>query len=311
MRNYQRELDMLRERIAQWREDQTVLERLRLQEEDWRREVETRTTRLSKEERDVEKLEKLTISSILASLRGSKDEDMDRERAEAYTARLRLQEAERQLAEVREEILDRQRRIAENKNCEAEYEALLREKEAELRRRDPALAEKLADLERGELELTARRKELREAEEAGQQVLFQLNAALGHLEDAEGWGTWDVFGGGLVSDVMKYSRLDDAQQQLTGVTSALRRYRTELEDVARTVEFNMKHDDFTQTMDIWFDNIFTDLAVLDRIRQSRDQLLDLESRVRGIQEGLTWDLEKVETELNALRTERDELVRKA
>ena len=51
MRNYQRELDMLRERIAQWREDQTVLERLRLQEEDWRREVETRTTRLSKEER--------------------------------------------------------------------------------------------------------------------------------------------------------------------------------------------------------------------------------------------------------------------
>ena len=142
-------------------------------------------------------------------------------------------------------------------------------------------------------------------------MLFQLNAALGHLEDAEGWGTWDVFGGGLVSDVMKYSRLDDAQQQLTGVTSALRRYRTELEDVARTVEFNMKHDDFTQTMDIWFDNIFTDLAVLDRIRQSRDQLLDLESRVRGIQEGLTWDLEKVETELNALRTERDELVRKA
>ena len=124
-------------------------------------------------------------------------------------------------------------------------------------------------------------------------------------------GSFDVFGGGLVSDVMKYSRLDDAQQQLAGVASALRRYRTELEDVARTVEFNMKHDDFTQTMDIWFDNIFTDLAVLDRIRQSRDQLLHLESRVRGIQEGLTWDLEKVETELNALRTERDELVRKA
>ena len=311
MRDYQRELDALRERMAQRREDQTVLERLRLQEVDCRREVETRTARLGKEERDVEKLEKLTISSMLASLRGSKDEDIDRERAEACAARLRLREAERQLAQVREEILDRQRRIAESKNCEAEYEALLREKEAELRKTDPALAEKLADLERRELEWTARRKELREAEEAGRQVLFQLNGALGHLEDAEGWGTWDVFGGGLVSDLMKYSRLDDAQQQLTGVASALRRYRAELSDVARTVEANIKPDDFTQTMDIWFDNIFSDWAVLDRIRQSREQMQELKNRVRDIQNSLTWELETTEEKIKALWTERDELVRKA
>ncbi len=311
MRDYQRELDALRERMAQRREDQAVLECLRRQEEDCRREVEARTAQLGKEERDVEKLERLTISSILASLRGSKDEDMDRERAEAYAARLRLQEAERQLSEVREEILDRQRRITKNKNCEAEYEALLREKEGELRKSDPALAEKLAALEGQELELTARQKELREAEEAGRQVLFQLNGALDHLEEAEGWGTWDVFGGGLVSDMMKYSRLDDAQQQLCEVASALRRYRAELADVARTVEADVKPDNFTQTMDIWFDNFFSDWAVLDRIRQSREQLLNLESQVRGIQEGLKWDLEKTEAELEALRNERDELVRKA
>lgn len=311
MRDYQRELDALRERMAQRREDQAVLERLRRQEEDCRREVEARGARLDKEERDVEKLEKLTISSILASLRGSKDEDMDRERAEAYAARLRYQEAERQLAEVREEILDRQRRIQENAGCEAEYQALLREKEAELRKTNPALAEKLAELERRELELTARQKELREAEEAGRQALFQLDGAIGHLEDAEGWGTWDVFGGGLLSDVMKYSRLDDAQQQISQVGSALRRYRAELEDVARTVEFDVKPDNFTQTVDIFFDNMFTDWAVLDRIRRSRDQMLDLESRVQSIQDGLLRDLEGTEAELEALRTERNELVRKA
>ena len=311
MRDYQRELDALRERMAQRREDQAVLARLRQQEEDCRREVEARAAQLGKEERDVEKLEKLTISSILASLRGSKDEDMDRERAEAYAARLRYQEAERQLSEVREEILDRQRRIQENAGCEAEYEALLREKEAELRKTNPALAEKLAELERRELELTARQKELREAEEAGRQALFQLDGAIGHLEDAEGWGTWDVIGGGLLSDVMKYSRLDDAQQQISQVGSALRRYRAELEDVARTVEFDVKPDNFTQTVDIFFDNMFTDWAVLDRIRRSRDQMLDLESRVQSIQDGLLRDLEGTEAELEALRTERNELVRKA
>lgn len=75
MRDYQKELKTLRERIAQRREDITVLENLRRQEEAFRREVEAKSRQLHKEEQDVERLEKLTLSSIFASLRGSKDED--------------------------------------------------------------------------------------------------------------------------------------------------------------------------------------------------------------------------------------------
>lgn len=311
MRDYQKELKTLRERIAQRREDITVLENLRRQEEAFRREVEAKSRQLHKEEQDVKRLEKLTLSSIFASLRGSKDEDIDREKAEAYAARLRLQEAERQLREVQEELLDRQHRIRENADCERQYEALLREKEAELREADPVLAKKLMEFERRELELTARQKEWKEAVAAGKQVLFQLDAALGNLDDAEGWSTWDVFGGGLVSDLMKYSRLDDAQQQISGVQSALRRYQSELADVARAAEFNVRPDSFTQTMDIWFDNIFADWAVLDRIRQSKDQLLDVENRVQRIQRELEQDLGRTETELTALKQERDGLVQKA
>lgn len=311
MRDYQKELGELRERIAQRREDMTVLKSLCQQEEACKCEVETRSAQLSKEERDVEKLETITLSSIFASLRGSKDEDIDREKAEAYAARLRLQEAERQLREVQQEILDRQRRIQENAACEQQYETLLREKEAELRKADPVLAEKLMELEQRELEMTARQKELREAVAAGKQVLFQLAGALGNLGDAEGWGTWDVFGGGLVSDVMKYSRLDAAQRQISHVQSALRRYQSELADVAQAAEFEIRPDGFTQAMDIWFDNIFSDWAVLDRIRQSKDQLVNMEERVHRIQAGLELDLDQAEAALETLRTERNELVRNA
>ena len=311
MRDYQKELETLRERIAQRREDMAVLESLRRQEEVCHREVETRTLQWNWEERDVEKLETLTLSSIFASLRGSKDEDIDREKAEAYAARLKLQEAERQLSEVQEEILNRQRRIQENDGCERAYQALLREKEEELRREDAVLAKKLSDLERRELEITAQRKELREAVSAGKQVLFQLDASLGKLGDAEGWSTWDVFGGGLVSDVMKYCRLDEAQQQISSVQSALRRYQSELADVAQTVEFGLQQDGFTQTMDIWFDNIFADWAVLDSIRRSKDELMGVENRVQSIQWKLEQELQETETELDNLKRQRNELVRRA
>ena len=98
MWDYQRELNELRERIAALRNDTAVLEDLRRQEEVCRREAEERSAQWSREQRDVDRLEKVSLSSIWASLRGSRDGDMDRERAEAWAARLRYQEAERQLA---------------------------------------------------------------------------------------------------------------------------------------------------------------------------------------------------------------------
>ena len=81
--------------------------------------------------------------------------------------------------------------------------------------------------------------------------------------------------------------------------------------MARAAEFNVRPDSFTQTMDIWFDNIFADWAVLDRIRQSKDQLLDVENRVQRNQWELEQDLGRTETELTALKQERDGLVQKA
>lgn len=307
----EQELDMLQEQIVRRKEDRALLERLLRQEETLRRETESCAGQLKSEERDVEKLEKLTLSSILASLRGSRDADMERELRETAAARLRLQEAERQLAEIREEISDVRRRIKESRGCEAAYQALLEKKENVLRQRDPALAERFAMLEARERELLSRSKELEEAVRAGEQALFQLEGASGQLENAESCGTWDVFGGGLIFDMMKYSSLDDAQRQIGEAAGALRRYRAELEDVARTMEIGVLPDGFTRTADIWFDNIFSDLAVLDQIRQVQEQLLTLRSGIEGIQRELEQEQEDTREALRALRTEREELVRKA
>ena len=311
MKNYEQELDMLRQRIARRREDLSMLDQLYGQEERCRQEVSQRQAEWSKEQRDVERLERLTLSAVLASLRGSKDEDIEREQAEAYQARLHLQEAERQLREVQEEIWVRRRRVEENGACEKEYEAVLREKEKALRQHDPALAERLADLERQEVALTLRRQELAEALQAGQEALFSLEAAQGALNSAGNWGIWDVAGGGLLTDMMKYSCLDEAQSRLEQVRSSLRRYQAELADVARALEVEIRPSGLGSTLDIWFDNVFSDWAVLDQISQSQRQLSGAQSQIEGVQRGLEGELRQVEGDLSALRQERDEQVRRA
>lgn len=311
MRDYEKELNALREQIAQRREDQSVLSNLYRQEESCKRNVAESMTQLAKEERDVEKLEKLTISSVLAALRGNKADEIDREKREAYAARLRLQEAERQRDEIQYEIRLRKERIKASETCEQRYETLLREKAEAVRQTDPVLAEKLTELEQRELGLTSRKKELEEAFTAGRQAMDRIRSAIVDLDDAEGWSTWDILGGGLIVDAMKYSSMDEAQMKMEQVQSDLRRYQAELADVAQTAAFDLQPDGFLQFTDFFWDNIFSDLAVRDHIDQSQNRMQTLMEQVQQIQTNLEQELDETERDLKQLREEKNELIRKA
>jgi len=311
MRDYDRELAQLRERIAQRRENITVLGQLKEQERYWMQEGASRLVQWNKEQKDVERLERVSLSSVWATLRGSKEADMDREKAEEWTARLKWQEAQRQLAEIQSEIKDREARIAADDDCETRYEAVLVEKEQAYRKKDPVLAAKLADIERREMPLAVRCKELREAVDAGERAMSQIATALEKLDAADSWSTWDILGGGLLADVMKYNNLDEAQRLIEQVQSDLRRYQAELADVAQMAQFKLQYSDMLHVADVFFDSFFADWMVSDRIAEAASQLRTVENQILETQDGLKFDLEATGKELAILRDEREEAVRLA
>ena len=306
MKNYDRELEQLRERIAQRRENIAVLEQLKEQEKYWMREGASRMVCWQKEEKDVERLERISLSSVWAMLRGSKEEDIDREKAEEWAARLKWQEAQRQLAEIQCEIRDRKERIAADEDCEERYKAVLEEKAQIYREKDPVLAEKLA-----EMPLAVRDKELREALEAGEFAGTNLEAALEKLDAADLWSTWDLFGGGILTDVMKYNNLDEAQKLMEQVQSSLRRYQAELADVAKIAQFDLQYSDMLRLADVFFDSFFADWMVSDHIADAARRLREVKDQLLETQESLRFDLEAVGKELAVLHTERIDAVQNA
>lgn len=102
------------------------------------------------------------------------------------------------------------------------------------------------------------------------------------LDSAHGWGTWDLVGGGLVSDLAKYGHLDDAQEQIERLQVALRRFKTELADVEIDADVQVTVDGFLKFADFFFDNLFTDWAVLDRIGQSQQQVQDTRRQIERV-----------------------------
>ena len=70
---------------------------------------------------------------------------------------------------------------------------------------------------------------LRETEEAigaGQEAHRQAQQVLDSLRSARGWGIYDLLGGGMLSGLMKHSRMDRAQQQLADLGRALKPRRS-------------------------------------------------------------------------------------
>ena len=84
--------------------------------------------------------------------------------------------------------------------------------------------------------LQNQKRELQEAISAGQIALECTDRILESLGSAEGWGTWDLFGGGIIADMAKHSHLDDAQAMVEELQTQLRRFKTELADVTISAE---------------------------------------------------------------------------
>lgn len=304
MNYYQEQLDQLRERIARKRKLSTEINAL----ENQRASLATRVQQLKEEtyqeQLDVDKLENFSAAKLFAQIMGNLDERLEKERSELYAAALRYDSARQELHAVEADLAARREELSLLGNCETEYDRLLEARARELRQdpQSPA-ARRLLALEERQAQLASREKELQEAIQAGYDALSDISSIESTLSSAEGWGTWDVFGGGLISDMAKYSHLDDAQQQINGLQRSLSRFRTELADVDIRTGIQIEVDSFLHFADYFFDNIFTDWAVLDRIRHTQSQIHEVDGSVRTILSRLERDLEQCRRDRQVVQQE--------
>lgn len=130
--------------------------------------------------------------------------------------------------------------------------------------------------------LKVQKRELLEAINAGKTALHTVNEVLETLDNAEGWSTWDVMGGGLMADLAKYEELDNAQEQVEQLQVELRRFKTELADVEITADLQVAVDSFLKFADFFFDGLFADWAVLDHINQAQSRVENTKSQIKRV-----------------------------
>ena len=132
-------------------------------------------------------------------------------------------------------------------------------------------------------------KEVREALHAGEQALMSLQEAQRYLNSAGNWGIVDILGGGLITDLIKHSKMNNAQQCMETAKQDLRQFQQELDDVDEYLP-NIKVGDFLTFADFFFDGFITDIFVQSRISDSKKQVAEAIFQVESIVNRLKAEL---------------------
>lgn len=192
-----------------------------------RKQLEEKMLELSVEHRrevqDVKDLEGLTMTSILSSLSGTKQKNLEKEQREAEEAALRLEEAKGVLEQVEKELQSVDSEVRRLRGSKEKYETALKEKAVQMEA--AGVKTGFSDLEEKLGKLETEFIEVSDVLQLGYALRSQLQGIMDILRSSRNWGWADLLGGGPVTGALKRDRMEQARKALAGLDMILEYFR--------------------------------------------------------------------------------------
>ena len=284
MNYYDSELQRLQSEIMEKQRTDAKLSDLFLQQSDLEKRTDELEKIMRKEQDDVDRLNARSLTAFFYRATGKMGEKLTKEEAEAYAAAVKYDAAKNELQAVNNDIEYCQRRLSDLQDCEQQYERVLKEKTEQIKQSGVPEAGRIMQIENEIAFLENQQKEIQEAINAGNQAFYIARKILEDLNSAKNWSTFDLMGGGLIADMAKYDKLNKVQDQIQDLQNALRGFRTELADVTERISGNLYVEigDFLHFADYFFDGLFTDWMVYDKINDSRNRTMQTSDQIQKI-----------------------------
>jgi hypothetical protein len=307
--NYNEQLQKLQKKVSQEKSVEAKLRELKSQKDELNSRVYVFKKTMKNEQADVERLERTSLSSVFYAMIGRKDEMLDKEKAEAYAAKVKYDAAVEELRLIEEDLHRMETQLYDIIACKKEYDLLLEEKREAIKAVNSIEAERIFQIEEKIAEQKNHQKEIKEAVSAGTRALGTAVSILSDLDSAQNWGTYDLVNGGLIAGMAKHSYLDEAQNKVITLQSQLRKFKTELTDITIQADMKVNVDGFLRFADYFYDGLFSDWAVLDRIGQSKSSVHSVKTKIENVLSQLDRMDRAAEQMIQQLEMERDSIVK--
>lgn len=125
-------------------------------------------------------------------------------------------------------------------------------------------------------------KEIKEAKAAAIEVLLRLDEAVKSLDDASSMSAWDMLSGGPFFSVIKRKHIQEANLSIKEAGIYLKCLNEELVDFGMKLPKEVSDTMSDNVMDIYFDNLFTDVRVAGEIREKLDEVKSFRTSIENL-----------------------------
>lgn len=264
-----------------------------------------------KELEDLSEIESKGLKTFFYKVLGSKEEQIEKERQEYLTASLKFNEYQKTVEILEFELDLLKKKLGDSTSLKKQLEVLKSQRENEILRSHPALAQQLLGLSKQVDELYGFRKELVDVETVGTKCIKSLNDMVQYLKQAKQWGNWDMVGGNRSRQAgySKMAAIDKAKNISVWVKHELMNLNKELKDVGhQNGEFQLNMDNFNSFTDIFFDNLITDWVVQQKISNTLSNTVSVRDRVVLILKSIQSEIAKSDKQINTLNLEKDRIL---
>jgi chromosome segregation ATPase len=260
-----------------------------------------------KQAKNVERLEESTLSGFFLRLFDRYEAKLEQEYQVKIRAKLEYDKAWAHLQSIDADRHALGSRLTEIKRYRALYEKEMAARRENLAKCTSSQGQVLAEIEQECAELVTEATRLQSARSATRRIVSTAKAAMDSLAGAKDWATWDVFSSGIITHVMKYSHVDDAEKHINKLSSQLRELAAvDVSDIK--IEGVQEISKNQRAIDFWFDNIFTDLSVRGKIINNANEVKGVLMKTERLHNRLEKRLVAVKAALAANRRREEAFI---
>ena len=264
---------------------------------------------LNKEKKQMDDLNKLSISSIFTSIFKNKKSKKENQEKEYLDAKVKYEKQLLIVNSLREKIKIKRNELDKIENCEEEYDKLMDEKINVLKLQgDYFTKEKIRLLDEKLNEYLKINEDIRKTHKIGKNLLEEVKLAKHDLEWSKKWGKVDMVAKDSMSSIAKQNKIRKVKLKFENIEKLINQFNKELEDIKIN---NLEFSNITFAMDIFFDNIFTDISVQRQINDSIEDIERLEDKVQNILYKLQIKNEEVIKKINNVKNDYISFVEEA
>lgn len=256
---------------------------------------------LNKEKKQMDDLNKLSISNIFTSIFKNKKSKKENQEKEYLDAKVKYEKQLLIVNSLREKIKIKRNELDKIENCEEEYDKLMDEKINVLKLQgDYFTKEKIRLLDEKLNEYLKINEDIRKTHKIGKNLLEEVKLAKHDLEWSKKWGKVDMVAKDSMSSIAKQNKIRKVKLKFENIEKLINQFNKELEDIKIN---NLEFSNITFAMDIFFDNIFTDISVQRQINDSIEDIERLEDKVQNILYKLQIKNEEVIKKINNVKND--------